>query len=606
MKRYCFAAILLLSFAQFVFAGNQPLTHFISRSGDRLFDGEREIRFVSWNIPNLHYIEDNMPFGETNPWRLPDAFEIRDALTAVQQSGGQVVRCYTLSVRRSDDTPDIPRHVLGPGEFNEEAFRTLDLVMQIANETGIRVIIPFVDNWKWFGGRPEYAGFRGKDKEAFWTDAQIIADFKQTIAYLLNRKNTVTGIQYKDDKAVFAWETGNELQAPQSWTDEIAQTIKSIDTNHLVIDGYHTTTLRPESVESPYTDIVTTHHYEKNADQMIAHVRRSATLARGKKPYFIGEFGFVETEGFERFLDVVIAEECAGALIWSLRFRNRDGGFYWHSEPWGGDLYKAYFWPGFPTGEPYDETNVNKLIQEKGFEIQGKPVPSILKPEAPELLPIRDVGHIAWQGSVGARSYILQRSVSAQGSWENVASGLLESSVQYRPLFNDTQVGLAESCYYRILAENEAGLSEPSKVRGPIWVEEKFLIDDCVDLGRVFQSEGTLTPKTNESRKFKEDAHRIHIQAGASLVYAVPGEIVSIRVDGFFPSADHKLEIQTAGEDQAYSIPWMSSRAYYSGEGDYDYWRPVGFFANPGEGARFVKLLCPVETQIGRIEIGYR
>ena len=41
------------------------------------------------------------------------------------------------------------------------------------------------------------------------------------IEYLLNRKNVYTGIQYKDDKAVFAWETGNELQAPQDWTNEI-------------------------------------------------------------------------------------------------------------------------------------------------------------------------------------------------------------------------------------------------------------------------------------------------------------------------------------------------------------------------------------------------
>ena len=49
-----------------------------------------------------------------------------------------------------------------PGKFNEDAFRTLDQVLDVANRTGVRLIIPFVDNWSWWGGRAEYAGFRGK------------------------------------------------------------------------------------------------------------------------------------------------------------------------------------------------------------------------------------------------------------------------------------------------------------------------------------------------------------------------------------------------------------------------------------------------------------
>lgn len=604
MKRICIFVILLCVTA--AIGAAESFSNFVVCSGDKLLDGDREIRFVSWNIPNLHYIEDNLPFEETNPWRLPNEFEIRDALYAVRQAGGQVVRIYTLSVRRTDDTPDTPRHVLGPGEFNEEAFQSLDLVLKVAHETGIRVIIPFVDNWKWFGGRPEYAGFRGKDKDAFWTDRQIIADFKQTIHYVLNRKNVYTGIQYKDDKAVFAWETGNELESPQAWTDEIAKYIKSIDKNHLVIDGYHSTSLRKEQVDSKFTDILTTHHYEKNADKMIENVKKSTALARGKKPYFIGEFGFIETEGFERFIDTVIEEGCAGALIWSLRFRNRDGGFYWHSEPWGGDLYKAYFWPGFDTGLPYDEKNVCRLMQTKAFEVQGKTTPPLQVPPAPVLLPVKDAGHITWQGSVGAEFYTVQRANSVDGPWEDVESGLLDSHVQYRSLYNDESVPMATSCYYRVLAANEAGYSPPSNVSGPVWVEEKFLIDICADLGRLSSKEGDLALKTNESRKFKEDAHRVHAKEGAVLIYEVPGEVVSVRVDCFFSSDDHQMMIETAAEDELYSKSRIRKRAYYSGEGDYNYWRPVGYRAWPKEGSRLVKISCPVETQIGHIEISYR
>jgi endo-1,4-beta-mannosidase len=57
---------------------------------------------------------------------------------------------------------------LAPGEFDEEAFRTLDLVLAKANASGVRLIIPFVDNWRWMGGISEYAAFRGKKREAFW------------------------------------------------------------------------------------------------------------------------------------------------------------------------------------------------------------------------------------------------------------------------------------------------------------------------------------------------------------------------------------------------------------------------------------------------------
>ena len=134
--------------------------NFVTRHGDKLMDGDKELRFISFNIPNLHYIEDNVPFEQTNHWRLPNEFEITDALLAIKQMGGQVARTYTLSVRKPGEDSAIPRHVLGPGKFNEEAFRALDKVLEVANKTGVRIIIPFVDNWVWWGGIKEYAAFR--------------------------------------------------------------------------------------------------------------------------------------------------------------------------------------------------------------------------------------------------------------------------------------------------------------------------------------------------------------------------------------------------------------------------------------------------------------
>ncbi len=369
-------------------ADNQGFENFVRRDGDVLKDGDREFRFLSFNIPNLHYVEDDMRFDQTMPFRLPDAFEIDDALGAIEQIGGQVVRTYTLAVKKADDPPDLPRYILGPGQFNEEAFKTLDAVIAAAHRHRVRLIIPFVDQWSWWGGTAELAAFRGKKPEEVWTDPQVIEDFKNIITFVVSRVNTVTGVRYRDDKAILAWETGNELHSPPAWTKQMAAHIKSLDPQHLVLDGTHREVLLPSSLEDSNIDFVQTHHYEKDPRMMIAHIVESAKMAKGKKPYFVGEFGFLGTEALCAVMDTVRDQKLTGALLWSLRYRSRDGGFYWHHEPAGGDYFKAYHWPGFPSGEKYDERRLMQFVRERAFEIQGLTVPPLPKPKPPRLLSV--------------------------------------------------------------------------------------------------------------------------------------------------------------------------------------------------------------------------
>jgi endo-1,4-beta-mannosidase len=153
--------------------------------------------------------------------------------------GGRVVRAYTIPVRNVNFPKESITYVEAPGVFNEEAFKAMDMALALAGEYGIRVVVPLLNNWQWMGGRPDYAAFRDKESDEFWTDPQLIEDFKKTIEYVLNRTNTITGVKYKDDKTIMAWETGNELQNPAVWGVGIGQYIKSIDQNHLLIDGFH-------------------------------------------------------------------------------------------------------------------------------------------------------------------------------------------------------------------------------------------------------------------------------------------------------------------------------------------------------------------------------
>ena len=586
--------------------GPSRLDHFVAVKGDQLIDGDKPFRFISFNIPNLHLVEDNVVFDSDNAWRWPDRFEITDALESVRQEGGTVVRTYVLSVVRTNDAPGIPRHVLGPGRFNEEGFRALDQVLAMANQTGVRVILPFVDNWSWWGGIGEYAGFRGKSKEAFWTDPQIIADFKQTIRFVLTRTNTVTQVPYRDDKAILCWETGNELQSPPAWTREIAAYIKALDSNHPVMDGYHTTELRDESLAMPEVDIVTTHHYPGGKKSFADLVRANWQKAKGKKPYVVGEFGFVNTAQMVATLDAVLETGAAGGLVWSLRYRNRDGGFYWHSEPAGGDKYKAYHWPGFPSGADYEEMSYLRLMQQKAFAIRGLAVPPPQPPAPPRLLPITGAVAMSWQGSVGATDYQVERASRRAGPWTAIAPHVDETAVQYRPLFVDTKVGPGK-WFYRVRARNQADISTPSNVVGPVQVRQAMLVDEMADFSLIQERRGALEIMTRDCRKAKEDAHRLAGKPDSAIVYRLNGPIRAVRLYAFFPGTVADFRFSASREGQNYHENQVDKTVYLNNAGDYGYWKGALYHSQRLSGDdQFLRIEFSTEAQISRIEIDHQ
>jgi len=588
----------------------QGFEDFITRQGDKLYDGDREFRFISFNIPCLHYIEDDMQFANQMPFRLPDPFEIEDALQTIKQMGGQVARTYTLPVRRKMDWDTRPVYVQGPGEFNEEAFRALDHCLALAQKHGIRLIIPFVNNFQWWGGVAEYAAFRNKAREDFWTDAQCIADFKQTVAFVINRTNTVTGVPYKEDKTILAWETGNETRCPHSWTAEICAYIKELDPRHLVVDGYYPPgppVLRPASIADDNIDFVQTHHYEKDARQIMQNIRKNAALARGKKPYHIGEFGFVSTEATRAVLDTIITEDVTGALIWSLRRHHRDGGFLWHHEPSGGDFFKAYHWPGFASGAVYDETDLMALMREKAFEIQGLPVPDTSVPDAPVLLPVKDVAAISWRGAVGAAGYRIERAAAATGPWQCLAHNVSDARFQYRPLFADNSVEIGRSYFYRVIAHNRAGLSRPSNIARSAPVRHLTFVDELENGAKTFHHSRDIAFKSNLARRFKEDSHRMTGPKGSTVLYHVPGEIKRIKVFSFSPkeAVDYVFAVSSNAQDFA-SIN-LERTDYFSGAGNYGYWIPTLYQVQQGipEATSYLKIQFESAAQISRVEIAY-
>jgi mannan endo-1,4-beta-mannosidase len=604
-RRRAFAATVILALVLLTSFGHlrAQFKEFITRNGDKLMEGDHELRFISFNTPNLHYLEDYLPFNGTKPWRLPDEFEIRDALATIKQLGGKVTRIYVVSVRRQDDTPDIIRHVEGPGKFNEEAFRALDKTLQIANELGIRIILPFVDNWRWWGGVGEYAAFRGKEREAFWTDPELIADFKKTIEFVVNRRNTFTGTVYKDDKAILAWETGNELMAPFSWTKEIAAYVKSLDTNHLLIEGTFEREISEDAIEDPNIDIVSTHHY-RDPRVSLQDIVSNQGLARGKKPYIIGEYGIVSTQDIRAITDTIIHQGLAGGMVWSLRYRNRDGGFYCHYEY---NNFEAYRWPGFPNGDVYDERMVLSIIREKAYEIDGNTQPRLPVPEKPTLLTINDVSSISWQGSVSAQSYIVEREEADSSEWRVVAKDVDESRYQYRPLFSDESAEFGKRYFYRVSAKNESGISEPSNVVGPIEVKNKTLVDEMESFDKVFQKDGELRLLTfQDIRRAKEDRSRLTGKKGSYVIYKVPSAALSVKVDAFRRDGESNVSIAADSDlTTFYDLP-TDAEVFRFGPNDYRFFDAVSYTCDKiPVGTKFIKILLNEGIQIARVEISY-
>ena len=589
----------------FLFIACSPAVfdNFITTHKDRLMDGDNELRFVSYNTPNLHYIEDYLAFDSSNPWRLPDEFEIRDALKTIKEVGGKVTRMYVLSVRKQGESNKIIRHVLAPGVFNEDAFKALDKVMQVANETGVRVIIPLVDNWWWWGGPAEYAAFRNKQKDEFWTDPQLISDFKKTIDFIVNRKNTYTGILYKDDKALLGWETGNELECPYEWTSDIAAYIKSMDKNHIVIEGTHAQILSEQSINDPNIDVLSTHHYSP-LDQTLKNIIKNKELSKDKKPYFVGEFGLTSLENVKTIVDTSMNIGVSGIMIWSLRFHNRDGGFYLHRENNGNGPFR---FPGFQSGEVYSEKEIINFLRERAFKVDNLKIPEINIPEPPILLDIKDVYNISWQGSVGAESYIVQRRDADLSDWVNIAEDVVDADAGYKPIFVDGNAELNKEYFYRIIAQNKSGKSAPSNEVGPVKVTYYRIIDELVDDSKIFKKEGMIEPiKFKEIYQVKEDNSRFAVSAGSYVIYEVPQNINTIKIEVFTKSNVCSVSLFASESTENFTELSTRLQSFTPFKNVYGFLIPFTVTCEEfPENTKYIKIFFNEESQLSRIEIDY-
>ena len=135
------------------------------------------------------------------------------------------------------------------------------------------VVIPLTDNWDYYHGNfGDFTTWLGLQKTAFYTDSRAIAAWQSFIKHRLQHVNPYTGKAAVDDPAILAWETGNELQtSPSAWTIATAEYIKSLDPNHLVMDGHYG--IDAGTLASQSVDIHSDHFYPiDNNVSAVGHV----------------------------------------------------------------------------------------------------------------------------------------------------------------------------------------------------------------------------------------------------------------------------------------------------------------------------------------------
>lgn len=563
------------------------------------FGAPRAPAFISFNIPNLHYIEDDTRFDTLRHQRLPDEFEIRDGLETIRLMGGRVVRIYVLSVRKATDPPDVVRHVLGPGQFNEDAFVALDRVLAIAAELDLRVILPFVDNWPHWGGVAEYAAFRGKPRDAFFTDEQLLRDFEATIDKVLLRTNTINRRAYRDDPTIWAWETGNELQRPDKWAARVTRYIKERDSNHALIDGTNGPSVREASLNDPYVDIVSSHHYgqvKTNLRLIDENVRR----IRGRKRYFIGEFGLWSAADTELMLRHVLDLPIEGALIWGLRGHTRDGGFYHHMER---PPFQSFHLTGSDSGAPYDEQIIMNLMRTLAFGAQKLPVPPVPAPRPPAMVDVSSHGAIRFRGALGARDYTIERQLVPDGAWQVVADHFDETRVPYRP-FIDLEAPVGQKVRYRVSAANDSGRSEPSAPSEEISIEGRLLVDEMDQAANPARAGSLVEVTTEHEGRCKMDRFRLKGPTGARVVYRLEDRATTMRIYAFTLRAGKSFELAWSADGHDFTNLQSEEESFHlPGDNPETLWpMRVTATAIPAA-ARELAITWLMSAQIGRVEI---
>ncbi|KAK4429281.1 Mannan endo-1,4-beta-mannosidase 7 [Sesamum alatum] len=338
-------------------------------------------------VDREHFILNGSPFyanGFNAYWLMYVAsdpsqrYKISSAFQQAANHGLQIAR--TWAFRDGGFSP----LQYSPGSYNEHMFQGLDFVVSEAGKHGIKLILSLVNNYEDSGGKKQYVNWarnQGQNLSSdddFFTNSVVKGYFKNHIKAVLTRENSITGISYKDDPTIMAWELMNEPRCGrdpsgstiQAWIAETASYVKSIDRNHLLeagLEGFYGQSDAHKQQNSPQfqvgtdfitnnqipdIDFATVHSYPDQwltsesdeaqlsflNDWLNSHIQDAQTVLQ--KPLLFAEFGksskdagyntYKRDELFSTVYSVIYSSArgggvAAGGLFWQLLTEGMDG-----------------------------------------------------------------------------------------------------------------------------------------------------------------------------------------------------------------------------------------------------------------------------------------
>jgi hypothetical protein len=366
----------------------------------------------------------------------PTHFRVDDAFVAAAAMGTTVVRAHTLGISVGCALCVEP----SLGTFNAVALEHIDYAIKSAQDHHIRLIIPLTDNWHYYhGGKHTFTDWRHlSDEDLFYTNPTVITDFEQYISTLLNHVNTYTGIAYKDDPTILAWETGNELMPPVSWTRLITSYLKKLDPHHQVIDG--SSSLSSAALSLANVDMYDHHYYPMDSVQL---QKEASMVNAAHKVFYIGEYAW-NSPDLAIFLSAIQSYGVAGDTYWSFFPHNDTYGYVEHN-----DGYTLHY-----PGDTNTMRNAVQLLTTHAYQMRGLPVPKRAPtPGTPLITRVTDRS-IAWRGTAVGATYSVERSTTgANGPWQLICDRCATDNDT--PWIDTTQP--SGPCWYRVRAYNTAG-----------------------------------------------------------------------------------------------------------------------------------------------------
>lgn len=444
-----------------------PAKGFVQREGSRLTLDGAPFRFSGTNVYWLG-LDDNVRDAAGQP-TVPSRFRIDDAFRAAQAGGGTVVRTWGGLVGCARCIQ--PR----PGEFQDAAFDSLDYAVASAARHGQRLVIALVDNWDYYhGSKLTWTGWRGLPESAFFSDPRVIADYQAYITRFVQHVNPYTGLAYRDDPTIMAWQTGNEMWCQTcagnfwdgSWTRAVADHLDAVAPRQLVVDGHgtdpacRTGCLHEPSLDIASVDVVDDHFYPMQLDRVRSSAR---TAALHGKAYLVGEYDWNNHRGgapLQSFLDAVRESGAAGALTWSVVPHADTAGFVDHADGF------QYFFPG----RTDDERARTVALRAFALRMSGTATTEVTPPAPCALAQVvlrtgtGTATGLRWRGAAPAARYVVQRrTAGSTAAWQTLTWQARDQVVlpPTGALWVDTSASAGRRHEYRVAGVSLRGARGP-------------------------------------------------------------------------------------------------------------------------------------------------